>query len=107
MVQLAWDLLAMPIKKVFSLEPGEVTDDMKKKKKKQQIKQMHSEEGSWKLSLLAEVMALNSNQWRMKSYILTGFKPTMKWKKSETDSCKNSLWDKGEWMVSNRVSNSL
>lgn len=24
----------MPIKKVFSLEPGEVTDDMKKKKKK-------------------------------------------------------------------------
>ena len=56
---------------------------------------MHSEERSWKPSLLAEIMVPKSSQRRMMSYGYVGrIQPNNKVKEVR-NGCKRSLWERG------------
>ena len=62
---------------------------------RRKTKQMHSEERSWKPSLLAANMVTKSSQWSMSSYGYVGrIQPNSKVKEVR-NGYKRSLWEQG------------
>jgi len=79
-----------------------VTDGRRK------TKQMHSEERSWKPSLLAAIMVPKSSQWRMMSYGYVGrIQPNSKVKEVRNGYERGHCGSKGERMVSKSRQESL